>query len=267
MQTYVTELAPEGLFVLELEGTRYLLAAGGLSLSLFLLRPFIEGRRIQARRAKLSDRLREFGNSVRTLIVFGFIGTALMMLAGAGIIRFLPGTPAWWLFLLQIAGLLVAHDTYFYWMHRVMHRPRFFPRVHLTHHVSTTPTPWAAYSFSAAEAALEGTFLLLFLVIVPMHGIVIICFSIHQVARNVLGHGGYELMPSGFSRHPMTGWLTTSTHHDLHHQEGRYNYGLYFTWWDRWMGTEHPHYHERFEAAASGAKSSRNAAKQGSSPA
>ncbi|MBA3838282.1 MAG: sterol desaturase family protein, partial [Zymomonas sp.] len=39
-----------------------------------------------------------------------------------------------------------------------------------------------------------------------------------------------------------------TTHHDLHHTEGRYNFGLYFTWWDRLMGTEHPRYHERFEA-------------------
>ena len=24
-----------------------------------------------------------------------------------------------------------------------------------------------------------------------------------------------------------------------------HNYGLYFTWWDRLMGTEHPAYHEK----------------------
>lgn len=45
-------------------------------------------------------------------------------------------------------------------------------------------------------------------------------------------------------------WLTTTTHHDLHHSEGNHNFGLYFTWWDRWMGTEHPQYKERFRAVA-----------------
>jgi sterol desaturase/sphingolipid hydroxylase (fatty acid hydroxylase superfamily) len=39
-------------------------------------------------------------------------------------------------------------------------------------------------------------------------------------------------------------------HHDLHHSEGRHNFGLYFTWWDRMMGTEHPDYHARFETVA-----------------
>ena len=45
---------------------------------------------------------------------------------------------------------------------------------------------------------------------------------------------------------PLLRYVTTTTHHDLHHSSGRYNYGLYFTWWDRWMGTEHPEYVRRF---------------------
>ena len=32
----------------------------------------------------------------------------------------------------------------------------------------------------------------------------------------------------------------------------RWNFGLYFTFWDRLMGTEHPDYHARFAAAATG---------------
>jgi uncharacterized protein (DUF2147 family) len=31
----------------------------------------------------------------------------------------------------------------------------------------------------------------------------------------------------------------------MHHQHGRYNYGLYFVWWDRWCGTEHLEYRTR----------------------
>ena len=38
------------------------------------------------------------------------------------------------------------------------------------------------------------------------------------------------------------GWINATTHHDLHHSSFHYNYGLYFTWWDRLMGTEHPAY-------------------------
>jgi Delta7-sterol 5-desaturase len=135
-------------------------------------------------------------------------------------------------------------------MHRAIHHRRLFRRVHRRHHVSRTPTPWAAYSFSGSEALLEAVFLPLYLLLVPMHLGTIIVFTLHQIFRNAVGHAGVELMPRGFSRHPLTGWLTTTTHHDLHHSEGRWNFGLYFTHWDRWMGTEHPDYHGRFEAAA-----------------
>ena len=47
-----------------------------------------------------------------------------------------------------------------------------------------------------------------------------------------------------------TGRRCYATHHDLHHQGPRWNFGLYFTLWDRLMGTEHPDYVIRFEAAA-----------------
>ncbi|MBI5277215.1 MAG: sterol desaturase family protein [Burkholderiales bacterium] len=40
-------------------------------------------------------------------------------------------------------------------------------------------------------------------------------------------------------------WLTTTLHHEMHHAYGRHNFGLYFTWWDRWCGTEHPEYRAR----------------------
>ncbi|HZD26068.1 MAG TPA: sterol desaturase family protein, partial [Alphaproteobacteria bacterium] len=65
-----------------------------------------------------------------------------------------------------------------------------------------------------------------------------------------VGHCGFEVFPRGMVRSRWFGWITGVTHHDLHHQDARWNFGLYFTWWDRWMGTEHPDYVRRFETAA-----------------
>ena len=42
------------------------------------------------------------------------------------------------------------------------------------------------------------------------------------------------------------------THHELHHEKGGGNFGLYFTWWDRLMGTEHVEYHARFGQVTAG---------------
>jgi uncharacterized protein (DUF2147 family) len=78
-----------------------------------------------------------------------------------------------------------------------------------------------------------------------MHDLAIYLFMTWQIARNVLGHAGVELSPVSGKPSSLFGWLNTTTHHDLHHQNARWNYGLYFSWWDRWMGTEHPEYQAR----------------------
>jgi sterol desaturase/sphingolipid hydroxylase (fatty acid hydroxylase superfamily) len=36
-------------------------------------------------------------------------------------------------------------------------------------------------------------------------------------------------------------------HHDMHHRLGRTNYGLYFRFWDKLMGTEHPEFERLFD--------------------
>ena len=62
-----------------------------------------------------------------------------------------------------------------------------------------------------------------------------------------MGHLGFELFPKGFTQHRLTWWLNTSTHHNLHHQRAGYNFGLYFNYWDKIMGTNHPDYQEIFD--------------------
>jgi sterol desaturase/sphingolipid hydroxylase (fatty acid hydroxylase superfamily) len=54
-----------------------------------------------------------------------------------------------------------------------------------------------------------------------------------QIARNVLGHAGVELSPVSGDPSRLFGWLNTTMHHDLHHQNAHFNYGLYFSWWEK----------------------------------
>jgi sterol desaturase/sphingolipid hydroxylase (fatty acid hydroxylase superfamily) len=60
-----------------------------------------------------------------------------------------------------------------------------------------------------------------------------------------------ELFPRGFTRSRFLGWHTTATHHALHHKDFTSNFGLYFTFWDRLLGTTHPRYDETFERVVS----------------
>ncbi|MDZ4308258.1 sterol desaturase family protein [Allopontixanthobacter sp.] len=233
---------------------RYLIAAGLISVSLWAAKGWANNRRIQQRRAVTGDYVREFSSSLRTVFVFGVTTISTVVMKEFGLVRFTE-TFSWGIFAVQTVVMIIAHDAYFYWMHRGLHHKRLFRATHLHHHKSRTPTPWAAYSFSTWEAVAEAAFVPLFLLAASTlgaeyMGLSVFIFLWHMIFRNVIGHAGVELYPAGWVDNKWVGWWNTTTHHDLHHSAGNYNYGLYFTWWDRMMGTEHPQYKERFRAVA-----------------
>ena len=235
--------------------SRYVITASIMFGVIMLFKAWADARRIQQRRAKRGDYAREILSSIRTVFFFGITTLATLFLRDAGIIALKLTEFTILLLVVQTAAMILAHDAYFYWMHRALHSKALFRATHLHHHKSRTPTPWTAYSFSVWEAITEAAFVPLFLLATSLMGVAyaglaILIFIWFQIIRNVMGHAGVELMPAGWVDSKWVGWLNTTTHHDLHHSSGTYNFGLYFTWWDRWMGTEHPEYKQRFRAVA-----------------
>lgn len=155
-------------------------------------------------------------------------------------------TYGWLYFFAAFPIMLFVHDTYFYWLHRLIHHKALFRHIHLIHHKSTNPSPWAAYSFHPFEAILEAGVFVLFLFIMPINDIHLLVVFIFSLTYNVYGHLGYELYPKGFNKTWVGKWINTSVNHNMHHQYFKGNYGLYFTFWDRVMHTIHPDYDERF---------------------
>ena len=210
----------------------------------------LEHRRIQRRRPSSKALRREIAYSISTAVIFASVGLGTYHLVRAGVLHMYfrvdeCGWP-WWF--ASIAVAIVLHDAYFYWTHRAMHHPWLFKHVHRVHHLSTSPSPWAAYAFSPAEALINALVVPLILLVVPMHELAVFAFLIYMIVMNVIGHLGIELYPRGFTDGRWTGWFSTSTHHNLHHRDFHGNYGLYFTLWDRVMLTEHSAYQPTFEA-------------------
>ena len=202
-----------------------------------------EYKRIQAIFPKGKDYLREVAYSCLTFMIFA-TGAAFLFTPSL-----LPYTKLYFgneygmgYFVCSFGIMLLLHDTYFYWMHRLMHRPKLFKPVHLVHHKSTNPSPWAAFAFHPLEAILEFGIIFLLIFIIPVHRNAFILFLISMTAYNVYGHLGYELYPKNFQRHWLGKWINTSVNHNMHHKYFKGNYGLYFTFWDRIMGTLHPNY-------------------------
>jgi sterol desaturase/sphingolipid hydroxylase (fatty acid hydroxylase superfamily) len=208
-------------------------------------------RRIRATRPRPSQLRREFLWSARSTMVFATISLLPALALKAGWINGDAVARSWgplW-FAASLLLMILAHDAYFYWVHRLVHRRGLFPWVHRGHHRSNNPSPFTAYSFDLPEAVLMGSFVPLWVLLVPTQWVAVELFVLHQIVRNTLLHCGIEVMPARRDGRPLFDWLTTTTHHDLHHGRMGWNFGLYFTWWDRWMGTEHPQYHEHFAAA------------------
>jgi len=221
---------------------RYLVGAGLVYLVVWIWwRRVLLPRRIQSRWPSGDDIRREVGYSLMTVLIFSIVGFGLYYGIGNGVFRVYSdiGRHGWLWWAASIVLLIVLHDAYFYWTHRLLHHRRVFRWAHRAHHLSHTPTPWAAYAFAPAEAVVQAAYLPLILTVLPAHESALFVFLVHMILRNAIGHCGFELMPRRFARMRLQP-ITTVTHHDLHHSGTNWNYGLYFTWWDRLMGTEHP---------------------------
>lgn len=237
--------------VVRLIGGRYFLFAGiAFVLCYVILKPRIRARKIQPAFPAQKDYVREIVYSTFTILLFSFVP---LFLIHNNTIRplttYYSDINQWGTvyFILAFPLMLLIHDTYFYWMHRLIHHPVLFKYVHLIHHRSTNPSPWAAYAFHPLEAILEVGIVVIFLFTIPIHKIHLPVFFLFMIIYNVYGHTGWELYPKGFNKHWLGKWINTSVNHNQHHQYFKGNYGLYFLIWDRWMGTLRKDYDQAYE--------------------
>ncbi|ASZ14109.1 sterol desaturase family protein [Chitinophaga pendula] len=229
---------------------RYFIIAGVFFAVFYLFFPKqLQHFKIQQRLAGSKDFLREILHSLQTTLVLSVLAFIVLFTPFKQYTQVydqLGDYPVWYLGLSVVLSLIV-HDTYFYWMHRALHHPRLFRLTHLVHHQSTNPSPWTSYSFHLLEAFTEGAVLFLIVLILPMHPLGIVLFTIAGFVINVYGHLGYEIAPRWFRKSPLFELFNTSVHHNLHHSKFKGNYGLYFRVWDRLMGTEHPDYVKAYD--------------------
>jgi lathosterol oxidase len=233
-----------------LSAIRYFLIAGLPFLIFYkVLTSWFSKSKIQQKAADITDFKREIMHSLQTtavLAAFGYIVLFTPLKSHTLIYTDFSAYPIWWIGTSLVLSLVI-HDTYFYWMHRILHHKKLFRYTHLVHHLSTNPSPWTSYSFHFLEACTEGAVLFVVVFLIPVHPITIILFTITGFIINVYGHLGYEIMPRALRKSFLFEIINTSVHHNLHHTKFKGNYGLYFRVWDRLMGTEHPDYVKHYD--------------------
>src|SRR5207247_10173850 len=157
-------------------GIRYVVLAG-IAFLFWYARP-ADGKLQRAMPRKAQIR-REIAYSAMAVLIFGLVigaisgyGIAPYTLVYLDVARY-----GWAYFWLSIALVILAHDAYFYWTHRLMLTPALFRIFHGVHHLSRNPTPWTAYAFHPLESVVQALGLVLIIFIISFHPAVLLIFQ------------------------------------------------------------------------------------------
>jgi sterol desaturase/sphingolipid hydroxylase (fatty acid hydroxylase superfamily) len=212
----------------------------------FLFRPKIEHRKVQF---KQRGNAKQWFHEVKwsLLAQIGFVAGLLFFGDGKA-----PGllvqldTSNIGVLIIASVGFILIDDAWFYWTHRMLHaNTRLYRSIHKIHHRSIDTTPLTGLSFHPIESFIIGLPLAVLPIFIGVQANFLFVAIYVSTLNNILGHNGFEWAPKWWDKVPVLRLKTPSIHHNLHHEKSRGNYGLYFTFWDRWMGTEFADYEAR----------------------
>jgi len=231
---------------------RYIIMSGAYQKLIYDRIAKIIPNRIISDRYPRDQQIKEITWAGISSVLFGITGVLMIMAWQAGWTKIYVGWsdyPIWYV-PISFLGALFIHETYYYWLHRWMHlSPKIYRAVHKVHHDSVSTSVWTSFSFHPIESLLQAIIIPAIVFIIPMHWVVLIVLLIWMTISTMINHAGVEIYPSAWRKNKLMKWFIGSTHHDIHHRRFTKNFGLYFTFWDVWMGTESEEFDERWERA------------------
>ncbi|KAF9418276.1 c-5 sterol desaturase [Podila epigama] len=135
----------------------------------------------------------------------------------------------WGYVALSVTVFLLFTDCGIYWVHRFLHHPLVYKRLHKPHHKWIIPTPYSSHAFHPLDGYLQSVPYHLFVFMVPMQKYIYLVMFMLVNLWSVLIHDGEVVVESKV--------INSAAHHSVHHLYFNYNYGQYFTLWDRLGGS------------------------------
>lgn len=128
----------------------------------------------------------------------------------------------------------VIHETHFFCIHWLIHRPFLYKWVHSVHHNSVNPSPWSSLSMHPVEHLLYLSTMIYHLIL-PSNPVI----ALYQ-----LHFAGFGAVPGhvGFDKVEITDDFAVDSHayiHYLHHKLFEVNFGDGLIPFDKWIGTFH----------------------------
>lgn len=220
---------------------RYLIVSGAYHYTTFVvLRNRLRDRILSDKPLSRAQLRSEIFYSILSSLIFAVfgVGTYWLWYAGYTAVYEDIGKYAWWYIPLSVFLVLFLQDTYYYWIHRWMHKPKVYRYFHKVHHDSIQTSVWTSFSFHPLETLLQAVVLPAIILVLPLHTYALLAILIIMTFSATINHAGVEIYPKGKYGGWIRKYIIGASHHDVHHRKFLCNYGLYFTLWDRWMGTE-----------------------------
>ena len=140
--------------------------------------------------------------------------------------------PLW--FIALFALIPMWESFYFYWIHRLLHVPWFYKRVHALHHRNINVGPWSGLSMHPVEHLIFlGSGLIHF--VVPTAPVHILYHMQYLTLTAATTHCGFE----GLVMRDENRLKLGTFHHQMHHRYFECNYGSLEVPWDKLFGSFH----------------------------
>lgn len=219
---------------------RYFLVAGIFYFVFYVWFPEkFKKRKISNKGYKKSQLQKEIRYSIINSFIFALAGVACVIAWQKGFTKvYLYAFEfGWWYLPVSLVIYMLLQETYYYWLHRWMHYPKIFKIVHKVHHDSNIASPFTAFSFHPYEGILQAIFLPILLLLIPVNIVVLIVLLTIMTFSSVINHLDIDIFPEN-PNNLLTKHIIGAAHHAKHHRYFKYNFGLYFTFWDRLINTE-----------------------------
>eukprot|EP01012_Entosiphon_sulcatum_P004356 TRINITY_DN11687_c0_g1_i1.p2 TRINITY_DN11687_c0_g1~~TRINITY_DN11687_c0_g1_i1.p2 ORF type:complete len:279 (+),score=87.20 TRINITY_DN11687_c0_g1_i1:40-837(+) len=136
-----------------------------------------------------------------------------------------------WPYLVASVPLFIAFtDMLIYFVHLGLHHHLVYKHIHKLHHTYRWTTPFSSHAFHPVDGFAQGVPYYIFLFLFPLHHKLFVCLFLFVNFWTISIHDQVDFGVFNTI-------LNSTDHHTIHHVEFKYNYGQYFTVWDRICGT------------------------------
>jgi len=139
--------------------------------------------------------------------------------------------PAWIVVIMLL--IPIWRELHFYAVHRLIHAPVLYKKVHSLHHRNVNPGPWSGLSMHPLEHVAYFSAMAIHWV-VPSHPLHLLFNEFHLAMAPAPGHAGFDRVEVGSRSLDTHGFA-----HYLHHKYFEVNYSDGAVPLDRWFGSFH----------------------------